>query len=43
MRPSFKEKFTKIRTYGSREQCTRSTQKYAYAHICYFQCNPNIH
>ena len=27
MRPNFKKKFAKIRSYGSREHCTGPTQK----------------
>ena len=41
--PNFKEKFAEICTCWSCEQCMRPTQKNADAHVCYFQCNPNIH
>ena len=43
MRPNFKEKFTEIRTCGSREQYTRPTQKIQTPNATCFQCNPNIH
>ena len=41
--PNFKEKFVEICTCWSCEQCMRPTQKNADAHVCCFQCNPNIH
>ena len=33
VRPNFKEKFTKIRTYRPRKQCTGAIQKNADAHV----------
>ena len=41
-RPSFKEKFTEIRTCKSHEQYMRPTQKMQTPNATYFQCNPNI-
>ena len=41
--PNFKEKFDEVRTYRSREQCMRATQKNTAARIVPFAPYPNPH